>query len=319
LEKIEMKKTLVAVAAMAAIAGAHADVTITGVLESSIVSSGGVRSIGGGSNGTEIDFGVSEDLGSGLKAIGSVALLVNPNAGSIATGSYATHGNASTTTTATGSVSAYNSYIGLSSSDVGTLKIGQLFSTVFLATAAGDPTGHAGYSNALAGNGAGNAFQVANSLNYSSPKISGFTLNYQKTLNSTLVAQQYTGYGLDFSAGAFNIATAYAVETPTSTTTRKETAIGANYDLGVAKLFVATTNITQSATATKSYTDYGISVPVGAVTLTANAGTGYNNLSNVGASITYAFSKRTSAYYAYNNGYTTVNTVTQQVGIRHNF
>jgi len=316
-----MKKTLVAVAAMAAIAGAHADVTITGVLESSVVSSGGVRSIGSGSNGTEIDFGVSEDLGSGLKAIGSVALLVNPYAGAIAVGNKATHGNAVATSAATaaGSVSSYNSYVGLSSSDVGTLKIGQLFSTVFLATAAGDPTGHAGYSNALAGNGAGNAFQIANSLNYSSPKVSGFTLNYQKTLNSTLVAQQYTGYGLDFSAGAFNIATAYAVETPTSATTRKETAIGANYDLGVVKLFVATTNITQSATATKSYTDYGVSVPVGAVTLTANAGTGYNNLSNFGASITYAFSKRTSAYYAYGNGTTTVNTVTQQVGIRHNF
>jgi len=320
LEKIEMKKTLVAVAALAAFAGAHAEATISGVLESSIQKAAGVRSIGGGTNGTEIDIGVSEDLGSGLKAVGSVALLVNPNAGSVATSSSATHGNATSASyTSTGAVSSYNSYIGLSSSEVGTLKIGQQFSNVFLATSVGDPLGHSANSNALAGNGAGLAFQVANSLNYSSPTFAGFRIDYQKALNTSVTAQQYTSYALNYSIGSFNIAAAIGRETPTSTTKRTETALGANYDLQVVKLFVATTQQSQTNVATKSYTDLGIAVPIGAVTATANVGSGYNNLKNFGGSLTYAFSKRTSAYYSYGNGTTTANAVTQMVGIRHNF
>ena len=315
-----MKKTLVAVAAIAAFAGAHADVTITGVLESSIQKAAGVRSIGGGTNGTEVDFGMSEDLGSGLKAIGSVAFLVNPSAGSIATGSYATHGNATSASyTSTGAVSSYNSYIGLSSTEVGTVKIGQQFSNVFLATSVGDPTGHAGNSNVLSGNGAALAFQVANSLNYSSPTVAGFRVDYQKALNTAVTAQQYTSYALNYTNGKFNIAAAMGRETPTSGTKRTETAFGANYDLSVVQVFVASTQQSQTNTATKSYTDFGIKVPVGAVTATANVGSGYNNLKNFGGSLTYAFSKRTSTYYSYGNGTTTANAITQMVGIRHNF
>jgi len=148
LEKIEMKKTLVAVAALAAFAGAQAEVAITGVMETAVFSRGGSTTVVGGTNGSEIDFGLSEDLGNGLKAIASAAELVNLYDGETAVKNTAI-GNG-TTATAAGSTSLYNSYIGLSSS-VGSLKLGQQFSPTFYAGAVGDVAGRSGLSSYQAG------------------------------------------------------------------------------------------------------------------------------------------------------------------------
>ena len=64
-----MKKTLVAVAALAAVSGAMADVTITGLVEAAYSTSTASRAITTGQNGgSEVRFGGSEDLGNGLKA-----------------------------------------------------------------------------------------------------------------------------------------------------------------------------------------------------------------------------------------------------------
>jgi len=221
LEKIEMKKTLVAVAAMAAIAGAHAEVTITGVMEAAISSSGGAQSVIGGTNGSEISFGVSEDLGNGLKAMASTSI-IHSLYDNISTGNLANKaiGRDGASTAGAASVSAYNSYIGLSSQDMGTVKLGQQFSPTFLASTIGDPTGRAAVSNYLAG---GQTGQVANSITYGSPTISGITLAYQKVLAnaSTISAAEgagYNSYSLTYSNGALNAAYSAANNSTDGTT-----------------------------------------------------------------------------------------------------
>ena len=76
-----MKKTLVAVAALVA-TGAFAQVSITGVLESTYNFDGASKGVTGGLNGgSEFRLGGSEDLGNGLKADFSWAFLQNHNNG----------------------------------------------------------------------------------------------------------------------------------------------------------------------------------------------------------------------------------------------
>ena len=307
-----MKKTLVAVAAIAAFAGAHADVTITGVLETAVLSKGGATSMNPGTNGTEFDFGVSDDLGNGLKAMGSVAILMNPYDGETAYGNSAI-GNASTATSA-GSVSHYNSYVGLAGS-LGSLKLGQQFSPTFFAGAVGDVGGRSGLSSYQAGGLTG---QVANSATITSASISGLVVQYQKVLNNSITAIQgkgYSGYSLTYTNGGLTAAYAGAKNSVYSTTTSgiTESVYGVSYDFGVAKV---TAGGSAKNTAKSAASGVGIAVPFGAITVAV----GTSKLSTTTATdygVSYAFSKRTLGYVGMNT--TTSASNTTVAGIRHNF
>ena len=98
-----MKKTLVAVAALAAVSGAMAEVSITGVMEAAIYTKDGNTSVIGGTNGTEVDFNVSDDLGGGIKAMATYSLL-----GSLSNGK---NGSIGTASAKAASVNSYNSFI----------------------------------------------------------------------------------------------------------------------------------------------------------------------------------------------------------------
>jgi len=312
LEKIEMKKTLVAVAAIAAFSAAHAEVTITGVIESAIKSKGGSTTVIGGTNGSEIDFGLSDDLGNGLKAIASVAVLANPNDGVTA---YANTAIGTNGTTSPGSVSLYNSYIGLSSADIGTVKLGQQFSPTFYVGAVGDVAGRAAISSYLSG---GLTAQVANSLTYTTPAFAGLTLQVQKALDNTTSALEgkgYQGYSLTYANGGLTAAFGGA-KNSTDTTTYSgitEQVAGASYNFGVAKVHAGWSGKNTASVATSAV---GISVPFGAVTLAL----GTSKKSTTTAtdySFGYSFSKRTSGYIGMNTTSSAKNTTV--AGIRHNF
>jgi predicted porin len=317
LEKIEMKKTLVAVAAFAAITGAHAEVTITGVMEAAISSSGGAQSVIGGTNGSEISFGVNEDLGNGLKAIASTSI-IHSLYDNISTGNLANTaiGRDGAGTAGAASVSAYNSYIGLAIADVGTVKLGQQFSPTFFASTIGDPAGRAAISNYLAGGATG---QVANSITYGSPTFSGFTLAYQKVLAnaSTISAAEgvgYNSYSITYSNGGLNAAYSAANSSTDGTTGNlKETVSAASYDFGTFKLHAGYSTISNSTSAS----GYAVSVPFGAVTVSY----GYSSKGSTTAQQfggKYAFSKRTVGYVAQGiSG--TANTRTTIMGMRHDF
>jgi predicted porin len=69
-------RTLVAVAAFAAITGAHAQVTISGLLDAAVTIDGTNSTLGAGPNGgSEFTLGLNEDLGNGLKAIGAFTII----------------------------------------------------------------------------------------------------------------------------------------------------------------------------------------------------------------------------------------------------
>ena len=299
-----MKKTLVAVAALVA-TGAFAQVTISGVIESAIKSTGGTTTLTGGNNaGSEMSVGVVEDLGNGLKAMGSTTICWNNAQGNGNTGMALGCGLPSAgKSTGTGTIAmTYNNFVGLSSADFGSVKIGQQFSNTFLAASTGDMTGR-GIGGTLAG---GVQAQVANSLSYASPSFSGVSVAYQQTLDNSSAG--YTNYAINYSNGGLNAA--YASGKTGSTT---EGILGASYDFGVAKLFAGSATSTGSSTAT----NFGVTVPVGAITLGAQASKDSAAKNQTTLSGTYSLSKRTSVYLV--NVASDAAATANYVGIQHKF
>jgi predicted porin len=312
LEKIEMKKTLVAVAAMAAVTGAMADAKLYGTLDQAAVSIGltsatGVKtttkSFGEDLNGvSELGVKGSEDLGNGLTATYGVNL------------SYGLSTSANTP-------AIYNgSGIGVKG-EFGAVSIGTSYNLNFFTNAAADPTGFGGNIGQL-NNSAGGL--KGNLLSYTAPQfVPGLSLaaEIQRGETSASSAGNATGYMAQYDTGglmvrysnsskteAANVVTTTtstvgaAVTTSTYTSSNqltassiggtatalsartaldktKTTAVAVTYDFGMAKVFYGASTIKAGTTVAQIKTSTtGISVPFGAI------GVGYAVSSEKGTS-----------------------------------
>ena len=116
--------------------------------------------------------------------------------------------------------------------------------------------------------------------------------------------------------------------------TRKANSIGASYDLGVAKLMAVSTSAKAGSAADNgkvTTTNFGVSVPMGAVTLNATASNGKYvdggaasvKTSGFQAGANYSLSKRTTAYALLGTGKNKATTETKHdtfaIGVRHTF
>jgi len=306
-----MKKTLVAVAALAAVFGAQAQATISGRVDVALTVDGTDSTLGAGPNGgSEITVAATEDLGNGLKATGAITLIT----GIVGTGIPAAP------TGDEQAVNMYNSHVGLSG-EFGSIKLGSQFSPVFLAGTVGDATGR---WNSL---GLANPSELQNgqSLTYTSPSISGVTLSFQRQLGTDGTAPSgfiQTGggaaqaYSLTYSTGGFNIAYANG----TDATNGETTYVGANYDFGMAKVTYGNLTSTHDATgaaAERTGNQIGVSVPFGALTVGAQFSSNGDDESATSYFANYSVSKRTMVYMSSNTAAS--GAVTTSVGLKHDF
>jgi predicted porin len=297
LEKIEMKKTLVAVAAMVAVTGAMADAKLSGVLDQAITSTGltddagaktTTKSFGEDLNGfTELGVSGSEDLGNGLTATYGINLSMG----------LSTSGN---------TPAIYNgSGVGLKG-PFGAVSIGTSYNLNFFTNAAADPTGFGGSAIQLNNNAGG---LKGNLLSYTAPTlIPGLSLAAEiQRGEDTTSAGNATGYMAQYNTGGLMVryststkteaanvltitttdvdgvstdtavssnqlssskigGTATALAARTALDKTKSTAWAATYDFGMAKVFYGASTIKSSTTVAqiKSNTT-GISVPFGAI------------------------------------------------------
>jgi predicted porin len=328
LEKIEMKKTLVAIAAMAAVTGAMAQATITGTLQvgtnrattTTAGASTTKTSIDDSNGNTGVNVGVNDDLGNGMKFIGNIGLQVGINGS-----------NGATTT---GGV--YETYGGLSGA-FGTAKLGALQTPQFLAVVNGDAAGYL-ISNPVAniiqhqgGSVGSTTLLQSNSFQYVLPKfVDGLTLKYQNAMGEQVTGINGTShYAADFTAGGFSAGYAYSTYKYTQTQNDTAQSVSGSYNFGPAKVVALWGQANSAGSAGVSGSSVGIVVPVGALSLMYNYGTTNGIITNgtgdtatarvvttqkqsgsfAGAS--YSLSKRTTAYAAYytesgNNGAGTV-------------
>jgi len=301
-----MKKTLVAVATLAAVTGAMAEVSITGLLDAAVTLSsndnGASSTMGAGPNGgSEFTLSMKEDLGNGISAIGAYTIH-----GDVLTGSGGTDNTFRT----------YNSYVGVEGA-FGSVKLGSNWSPMFLASTISDITGRWN-SASLANPG---ELQNANSITYTSPNISGFSFSLQKQLatnedyisgNSPSIFLNQTGggaaqaYSINYSNGPLNVA--YAASTgsigdTTGEVATKSSIVAISYDFGVAKLHYANliSDYLSNGTDVNS-SSVGVSAPLGESFViggqwsTSNDSTAGNPTSQRSYILHYNLSKRTQVY-----------------------
>ncbi|MET3138648.1 putative porin [Undibacterium sp. GrIS 1.2] len=309
-----MKKSLLALAVLAAVAGsaqAQSNVTIYGVLDMALQNeSNGATSKGQGSitsvdsgvqSGSRLGFKGSEDLGGGLKAIFKLEMGVNADTGSSAQGGLA-FGRAA--------------WVGLAG-DFGTVKLGRQNKPMFDAVDSIDPFstgiigGTAGQSTSATG--LGNLFFATNprsnnTINYSTNNISGFAGSVAYTFGEQAGdSSKLRGIGLSggYAAGPLSAVIAYHSDNDANAVAIKHTFVGATYDFSIVKAALSYGKVTSD----NNLVDYklwslGGTVPVSDVAAIVGSYTRVtNNLvssdqtgGQLGLGYTYSLSKRTNVY-----------------------
>lgn len=247
-----MQKKIIALAIagmFSAPAFANSQVNFYGVVDAAVVnvSGSGLASttvVGtGGPGSTHVGVNASNDLGNGLKAIGNLEYGLNlPDA------------------TGLGSVGARKKMIGLSSDTMGTLQAGYLPSEAYAFSLKFDPFAEGGadpMGAMVAGGGfligwTGGANHGDHAIDYTSPNFNGFQFEIgHQTADETgglgLASGSTNNTGtlasVNYDLGPLSVGAVYAKTSngntgaTTSADDQSEFALGASYDLTVAKLF----------------------------------------------------------------------------------
>lgn len=334
-----MKKTLVALAALAVTSAfAQSSVTLSGVADVGFVYNNSAAgkmgseklALSAGNNNRLIFSGV-EDLGGGLAATFAFQMRFDPTVGNNE------RGTANTGNLGAGGIGVPaapvtsrplfqgESTVGLRGG-FGSVKLGRWLTALQLpnggiidpwgvTTVAGNVYA-TGFSSDYVQGGEG---RVGNMIFYSSPNFGGFTVNFSKGFLKGPTNGTHIALAGVFSNGPINAVLGYERNRMNDTLVQ----LGANYDLGVVKLYAGYGNIKGGkaadragmaylATASggqvaaggniKDYT-FGLSAPLGAATVragysrwNANGVTGQKNEQKLGLGVNYALSKRTAIY-----------------------
>ena len=295
-----------------------------------------------GINSSLIGFKGTEDLGGGLKA----SFLVETG---LALGAKVADSTETLTSSNTTVLGDRGSYLELEGS-FGKITAGNQNTgarDLFVAFDAGGAINVAGSLNSSTGNDSGNANSYAtgtsantgshgafaNAIKYTAPTYNGLTVAGSFTKNNvntsgtatqdTRSAQGYS-FGGNYVNGPLSAGISYAdAKTVTAAAAAqvvtKTTAVGAAYDLGMAKLYVAHFKLDQvdevSGTTTtglnvqRKSTTYGVKAPLtptvtafasmGTGTLSFGSGAFERDLKGTQMGVNYDFSKRTAAKFAY--------------------
>jgi len=259
-----MKKTLVAVAALAAVTGAMAQVTISGMMEigvsdtKNVTSNVGVKTttIGDTNGNNVINIVAKEDLDGGMSADIQYGF-----------GSSGDNG---------GTYTNYQTFAGLSGG-FGRIQAGSFISPQFNVNAGGDATGAWSHSTAWVNQATtkttrANEFFPANQLQYSLPTlVPGLGLSITRKFGETAGSSvgSADSYSASYAVGAFS--TALSLTRSKFSTTATDVARGwnATYDFGAAKVYFLSTSLKQGSNDTITGMSYGVSAPMGAFTLVA--------------------------------------------------
>lgn len=341
-----MKKTLVAIAAIAAMGAASAEVTLYGKLDAG-VSVKTDSTVGAVNQGAQFGSGNYETSRLGVKGSSEIASGVK--------GIFQIEGKLGATD---GNFSNFGreAFLGLTGS-FGTVAVGKMWTPYDSAfNDALEYNGFSAMSNAFYGgfhgdNGTDGSGAAKNSFQYTTPTVGGFNAVVMYAPNAdataTTSATNYTGFGLNYANGplSVNLATEKVLTTThvsTATTGLYTNAwiLAAGYNLGVATVNVgfesANADIETGVSAKDTGTTIGLSIPMNKATTVAlgyatetstQAGVAKDGkTTSVGAQVVYAWNAATAIYAGYVKtdttaiGFDTTNTVTKFAsGVRYNF
>jgi len=294
-----MKKTLVALAAVAAAGGAFAQSVLTGEIAYGYLSStsgAGATTSGGGMDTSMLKFAATEDLGSG----NSISAYIT------------TDGSAGRT----GSMAMDDQQITLVMSGV-SLVAGSTKPGDWLTGASGGATWYGLDGKVLSTRGknekVGISLPIMEGVTLSVTQYGPDSVTSEGTGNGGSTAQSNTTYNLKYAAGALTVQAGYKGYTNnygTDSYTNNLSRVGGSYDLGVAKIGAAWDSTNFGGTGTRSRAMVSASAPVGPMNLNmewATTSTTSSTLTTAGTrsgyvlGAQYNLSKRTYAILNYIN------------------
>ena len=305
-----MKKSLIALAVLAAsgAAMAQSSVTLYGVLDTGLTYSKGEESVYGmthvgGNVNSRLGFRGVEDLGNGLKATFNLEAGMGVDDG---------------TDYFTGSGMAFRrtSTVGLEGG-FGSVRLGRMLTSSYLAVSRYDAFGDTGIGASLAWNipQTGYAPRTENAISYTSPNFSGFKIGAEYGFGEKQKARdsRYFGMGATYDNGPLSLGLGYdrlnsnTMDGLLAASDLKTVHLGGAYNFGVAKL-LAFYKQSKVSNAPKFKTfGLGVSAPVGAA---GEVRASYNNYkisddngkaNQLSLGYVHNLSKRTALYgtYAY--------------------
>lgn len=262
-----MKKTLVAIAALAVIGAASAEVTLSGGVGIGITSvQGGNAALTnlGDTGATNLTITSKEDLGGGLKLTSQLQMRVD-----------------STTGVTTGGA-LYEGVTMQLDGSFGSLIAGRYQAP---STAGFDAFGrfgdvYAGVSNA--------STRLNRQIGYTTPNMNGFAASFHSTIDPVLNGARSEEGQMRVSYAAGKFASALTVRSLAAGGSNGKN-LGLSYDLGAAKIMT----IRDESTAGVKNNTFGVVVPMGAVAIQAQVRQG-DSASQTAVGATYALSKATS-------------------------
>lgn len=303
-----MKKTLIALAVLAASSAAMAQssVTIYGIADVVIHKDKGssTQMTSGGFSTSRLGFRGTEDLGGGLKANFQLEQAVGMTGG-------------------TGGTFNRQSWVGLSGG-FGEVRIGNTatpYDDVATASGLGFDSNVFDSSDIMFTQDSYTG-RPGSVLYYATPDFGGFSAAVSYSINTA--KEDYTSVRLSYAAGPLAVNLAYQDESDANN--EKYTVLNGAYDFGAFKLLAAYGKLSVSDTDEYSV---GVEVPLGA-NLTATLGyaasdtDGQTKATGFSGAVSYALSKRTNVYAGFRNDKTngfgsTVVDSRYGVGIRHAF
>lgn len=305
-----MKKSLIALATLAAFAGAasaQSSVTLFGVVDLSalhVSNGGGTQKLMNSNsyNSNRLGFRGVEDLGGGMTAQFWLEAGMGNDVGTVGGGSL---------TTASSQMFNRRSTLSLTGG-FGEIRLGRDYTPLFWTTTIFDAFGTNGPGSSLnistAGanglaSGATTFVRANNSIGYFLPGgLGGLYGQVQVSAGENAIGNKHTSFRLGYAAGPFNVAVATG-KTETGANDFKMNNIGASYDFGAAKV-MGYINNSKFGAVKERLTHLGVSAPFGATTL--RAGYTQNNTSGGGfdtrdakqfaIGLVYDLSKRTALY-----------------------
>jgi len=330
-----MKKTLIALAAVAATGAAFAQSTVTlfGVADTAVTytKTGAAKKTSmttSGLNSSRIGFRGEEDLGGGMKAAFHMEAGVNTDSGAgagtntnnqatggVITDNAISKGGAATTAATNGTQGlTFNRRMTASlMGGFGELRVGRDYTPLFWNQTVFDPFGTNGVGASQANASANPAtlitgVRASNSIGYMSPSFNGFQVQLQTYLgenasdDAVLGKNSGTGNGLraTYAAGPLSVALATAKYDTALNVKHEGTNFGASYDLGVAKVMAVYSNDEDTGAAKIKGYLVGLTAPLGAGVAKlafSNAKQGTTlDTDKVAVGYVYSLSKRTSIY-----------------------
>jgi len=334
-----MKKTLVALAALAVVgaASAQSSVTLYGRIDASIqsnkIKTAGVTTTdpgmlvsSGARTGSRWGMKGTEDLGGGMKAFFDVQNGFNVDTGAAAQG---------------GLLFGRQAFVGLSGG-FGAITAGRQYSPLDTIWGSYDAQGYTGYSAmgwVWNRGAAADIGRINNSLQYATPTMGGLSgmVMYAPGENKVpggVGAGRFLSLGGMYTGGPLSVGAAYETVKATAATPSTDSwTVAGSYDLGMAKLYLGFDGAkvkSVAGTPKDSGWMFGAAMPIGAMTLNAGyarektktAGVTTAKNSAFGIELSYPLSKRTYVYASYVSGKDTVPNLKQQVmgaGLVHNF